>query len=292
MLINSTIFLRDGHFSGIPLKIDLDRLWYSVQIEDVKREAGNVKMLVMSLNGITPLEQILFSKMVLFTSVYQHHKVRTCDCMMKAIYRYCVDNDQSICGRRLNKSIDFLWLTDDKLFAEADKLPKDDPLHIMIHNIQYRRLLKRALIISKSTVEKSSMDFFGYSCLKKFNTDLKRKDPELRTLAEKIWDVAGKPCNRLEVWLDLPKLPPTGTADETFVNVGTFKDPDFVKLKDIFRVDDWAQDYAEHKWRGHVFCPNDQKIRKKVADAAIQVLESEFSIKFKPSATTMCNIDI
>ena len=30
---------RDGHFSGLPLQIDLDRLWYSAQIADIKRPA-------------------------------------------------------------------------------------------------------------------------------------------------------------------------------------------------------------------------------------------------------------
>jgi len=281
---------RDGHFSGIPLKIDLDRLWYSLQIEEVPRGSKKVRMLVMSVNGVTPLEQILFSKMVLFASVYQHHKVRTCDCMMKAIYQYCVDNDETLCGRHLRKATDFLWLTDDTLFSEAGRRKKEDPLHKLIHNLLYRRLLKRALIISKATVEESSREFFGYSQFKTFSTELKRKDPELRGLADKIWKTAEKPCDPLEIWVDLPKLPPIGTADDTFVNVGTYDCPDFVKLKEIFRVDDWAQDYAEHKWRGHVFCPDDPKIRKKICDAATEVLEAEFSVKFNKASKTICNI--
>lgn len=280
---------RDGHFSGLPLKIDLDRLWYAAQIQSLEKDGKTIKMLVMSSSGITPLEQILFSRMVLFTSVYQHHKVRTCDCMLKGIFEYCWDNGQKICGRDLKRATDFLWITDEKLFSEADKRKKDDQLHISIHNLQYRRLWKRALIISKSTVQPAYGEFFGYSNLKAFSTTLKTSDRQLRELAGEIWETAGKPCLKHELWIDLPKLPPTGTADDTYVNQGTQDKPNLCKLKEIFRVDDWAQNYAEHKWRGHVFCPDGA--RPKVAKAAKDVLETRFNIKFKEEATAMCKID-
>jgi hypothetical protein len=282
---------RDGHFSGLPLQIDLDRLWYSVQILAVKRPKNEPRMLVMSINGTTPLEQILFSKMVLFNSLYQHHKVRTCDCMLKAIYEYCTQTGETICNMNLKKATDFLWLTDDKIYSEAERRPSHDELHKLIHSLKFRRLLKRALIISRTTVEDPSKDVFGYTALKKFSTELKEKDPELRQLAVKIWEDAGKPCPILEIWIDLPKLPPIGAADDTYVNKGTFGAPDFVKLKDIFRVDDWAQTYAEHNWRGHVFCPDDDDIRRKISKSAQNVLEKEFSIKFNDSAFKLCKID-
>jgi HD superfamily phosphohydrolase len=278
---------RDGHFSGLPLKIDLDRLWHCVQIHDNPK---NIRILMMSINGITSLEQIYFSKMVLFSSVYQHHKVRTCDCMLKAIFEHCKQNGESICGRTLEKATDFLWLTDDLLYAEADKRGKDDFLHKLIHNLKFRRLLKRALIISKATVEKPSKEFFGYTILKKFCTDLKDNDHELRELAQEIWEGAGKPCDLLEVWIDLPKLPLTGSADDTYVNIGSHREPEFEKLNDIFRVDDWAQNYAEHNWRGHVFCPDRDEVRKKISDSAKAVLEQKFKVKFNNSAKKLCKL--
>jgi hypothetical protein len=70
----------------------------------------------------------------------------------------------------------------------------------------------------------------------------------------------------------------------------TYNTPKFVKMVDIFRVDDWAQTYVEHKWRGHIFCPDDQGIRKKNYRSAKEVMEKEFSIKFNDSAKRMCNI--
>jgi len=45
----------------------------------------------------------------------------------------------------------------------------------------------------------------------------------------------------LQVWVDLPKLPPVGTADDTYVNIGSQGDPEFQKLMKIFQIDDWAE---------------------------------------------------
>lgn len=279
---------RDGHFSGLPLKIDLDRLWYCVQIHTLPEKS--IRMLIMSINGITTLEQIVFSKMVLFSSLYQHHKVRACDCMMKAIFEHCIENGKRICKYELNRATDFLWLTDDRLYSEADQLSGDNPLHQLIHNLKFRRLFKRALIISRATVEKPFGDFFGYTVLKRFCTDLKDNDPELRSLAREICKEAGNPCAPLEVWVDLPKLPPIGSADDTYVNIGSQSEPEFQKLKDIFRVDDWAQSYAEHNWRGHVFCPDNDEVRQRISGAAQKILEEKFSVKFNNSARKLCKI--
>ncbi len=281
---------RDGRFGGLPLQIDLDRLWYCVQIHPVPVSGRAIKMLVMSISGVASLEQIVFSRMVLFSSLYQHHKVRTCDCMLKAIYEHCRENGRSICGYELRRATDFLWLTDDRLYSEADRLHKNDPLHRLIHNLKFRRLLKRALIISRATVEKPYREFFGHTSLKQFCAELQENDHQLRVLAREICEEAGNPCHPSEVWVDLPKLPPTDMADETYVNLGSETQPEFQKLKDIFKVDDWARNYAENNWRGHVFCPDNDGIRQKISNAARSVLEKKFSVKFNNSAQKLCKI--
>lgn len=280
---------RDGHFSGLPLKVDLDRLWHCTQIQAVPARK-TTRRLTISANGITTLEQIVFSKLVLFSSLYHHHKVRACDCLLKAIFAFCIRNGRSIGGYNLKRATDFLRLTDDQLYAEADRLPKSDFLRRLIHSLRFRRLPKRALILSKATVEIPSRDFFRYSVLKKFCTDLKNNDPELRALAAQICDEAGNPCDPLDVWIDLPKLPPIDGAGETYVNVGSETQPELRQLKEIFCVDDWARGYAEHKWRGHVFCPDQEDVRRKISQAAQSVLEREFSISFNTLARSLCKL--
>ncbi len=280
---------RDGHFSGLPLKVDLDRLWHCAQIHSVPGWEP-ARVLTISASGITTLEQIIFSKMVLFSSLYHHHKVRACDCMLKAVFECCIRNGKTIHGYGLKKATDFLRLTDDQLYAEADRLPKTDLLHQLIHGLKFRRLPKRALVLAEATVEAASRDSFRHMVLKRFCADQRDDGHELRGLARQICDEAGNPCDPLEVWVDLPKLPPVDGADETYVNVGSETQPELQRLKEIFRVDDWARAYAGHKWRGHVFCPDREDVRKKISRAAKSVLEREFVIKFNSSAEKLCKL--
>ena len=66
---------RDGYYTGLHLDIDVDRLLLSLEIW--KPSANEPTILAIDLSGATALEQLLFSKMAIFTSVYHHHKVRS-----------------------------------------------------------------------------------------------------------------------------------------------------------------------------------------------------------------------
>ena len=65
---------RDGHFSGLPLQIDLDRLWYALDINDVK----DFRRLTIDWGGASSIEQILFSKMTLYPTVYHRWNLLLC----------------------------------------------------------------------------------------------------------------------------------------------------------------------------------------------------------------------
>jgi HD superfamily phosphohydrolase len=151
---------RDSHFSGLPLSVDLDRLFYTVHINKSPVPDSKYRLIVTH-SGATSLEQILFSKMVLFTTVYQHHKVRTCDCMFAGIIEYMQKNNitMKIKGREIswNSPVDYLWITDDELLSFGFET-EDDNLHNLIHNLFFRRLLKRALVLSHKTIEKNDED--------------------------------------------------------------------------------------------------------------------------------------
>ncbi len=274
---------RDGHFSGLPLKVDLDRLWYSLQINDIDlsviNSKGKIKTLTVPANSIGPLQQILFAKMVLFSSVYHHHKVRALDCMFKSFCIFARGEELNFNNKcSFSRATDFLWLTDYNFFNYADVEPR---AHKILHNMLYRRLLKRALVISKSTTS-------GYSVIKKYAVNERDRDPYLRNLAEKIWIEAGKPCDKEDIWVDLPSPPPRGIADRTFIKKS---ENEFVPLSKIFKVDDWAENYIEHLWRGHVFGPPDDEIRKKISKAAKKVFQEEFDVKFNNFTDIICKLN-
>jgi uncharacterized protein len=272
---------RDSHFSGIKLFVDLDRLWHTANINFIPEK--DFKCLTVDHSGAITLEQILFCKMMLYTTIYHHPKVRACDCMMKCIIEYCQHNDIKIAGRRLDKLISYLHLTDEKVFSEADKT-KEKNLHKLIHNMLYRRLFKRALVISLNTIDNREEN--GLKLLELANPSVGNYN-RLRELAHIIWEEAGKPCLPEEVWIDLPKLPHNKEVYATYIHMS---DDSFIPLNKNFPIDEWVKQYGENKWRGHVFCPPDDQVREKIYGASKKVLEEQLGVKFNAFAYKLSKI--
>jgi uncharacterized protein len=267
---------RDAHYSGIPVGLDLDRLWTSCRVEN--------KMLTLHQASVAPLEQILFSKINLFAIVYQHPKVRAAEKMFQAVIEEAKENTTqyffTASGRKLdmNCATDFLWLTDEIFFAEALSRQKDDPMHKRIHNIRYRRLLVRALTISNDTIdEKCNEEFLQ---IRKLN----QRDPNTykakRNIAKEILDTSGLngKVDLRDVWVDMPADPSFGEADRTFVRTASGS---LRKVSDLFPIHYWSELYKTYKWRGHVFCP--QEYQQQIHEAAIAVFK-EHGLKLKKSA--------
>ncbi|MBC8418744.1 MAG: HD domain-containing protein [Desulfobacterales bacterium] len=275
---------RDSHFSGLPMSVDLDRLFYTVRIGEAKDKKNR---LMVTLRGATALEQILFSKMVLFSTVYQHHKVRACDCMFAGIIEYMQEHriEMPLRGRTLkwNSPVDFLWVIDNEFLSFGFETDNGE-LHALIHNLFFRRLLKRALIISRRTVELKDNDRWDelQRHAKKSSNSAKKR----RELAREIWKFAGKPCLPQEVWVDLPELPSMKAADDTFVLPSEGAEP--ITLNKLFPTGQWTSQYGLNKWRGHVFCPPQH--REIIGASAKKVLESQYRIEILDEAFLRCKV--
>jgi len=268
---------RDSHFSGLPLVLDLERLWYSITIDTVKKK----KILVVKKNGMSPLEQILFCKIMLFSTIYHHPKVRATDCMFKGVIEYIRNHGLMLKDKKLNNATDFLWVTDNTFFSKAETT-NDKKLHDMIHSIMYRRLFLRALTISIDTIEENTFgeykEFQQLDQRKKYNYDA------LRKIAEQIWKAAKQPCLKEEVWVDIPSFPSTKETDDTFIQCPS----GYKVLTDFFPSQEWIKNYIYHKWKAHVFCP--ATCQKEISKAAKDVLQSEFKFKFNDLAQKSCHI--
>ena len=286
---------RDGHYSGLPLGVDLDRLWYSTEIHviepnDLEGVRAPMRRLVMSRSGINSLEQIVASRMNLTASLYHHHKVRACDCMFKGVLLYCLDNGIPICGRKIETAADFLYFTDIGILGEAERQSNRDVAE-MLSNIVNRRLFKRALVISMNTFERPNTEAnqgsdIRYNLVHKLALAPMR---EHRDVAVSIWEAAGKPGRKEEVWLDFPKEPKLRDLARTFVNVGRSNAPDFRVLADFIPIDQWGKQYVLQKWRGHVFCRPEHV--EKISKAAIGILTEKYNITFNKYARTLANLD-
>lgn len=284
---------RDSHYSGIPLGLDLYRLWASCQVKPIDADKDGLKVLALNQASVAPLEQILFNKTNLFAIVYQHPKVRAAERMFQSIIEEVQDSGDEkfiTSGRPLTfkKAVDFLWFTDDTFFAEALRRPISDPIHKRIHAIRYRRLLVRALTISHDTIEEDSLSAAGYSQLRKLNQRGTETYNARRDIAKQIIAQAGltETVQPGDVWVDIPGDPSYGEADRTFVITPANK---MRKLSELFPVHYWSDLFAKHKWRGHVFCPSEYQ--QAIHEAAITVFWNKYKISFRSSAGESAHVE-
>lgn len=261
---------RDAYFSGLKMGVDLERIAHTCLID---LSGKNPRRLCSDISGAHNLEQILFNKVLLYSSMYNHHKVRASLCMLKSIFEIIVDHKLQIGGLSFTEAKDFLSIDDYDVLSNFRTEPM---LTDIVQNIRNRRLLKRALVMSRKTV-KTRNQF--YKLLK-----LSENAPKIRTLRELIVDEMnrkGCKCSVYDLWIDLPKPPSLREPSHCKIRITA---EDYVDLAEVFPADWWLIAYNETKWKGHVFCPPDPKTTKTANQVALEVFKSE-GIVFLPTAS-------
>jgi HD superfamily phosphohydrolase len=287
---------RDGHYSGLPLGIDLDRLWLATEIhtirpDDVPNFPKPMRRLVMARSGINSLEQIVAARMNLTASLYHHHKIRACDCMLKAVFLYCQERGVPLCGRKIESPADFLYFTDVGILSEAERTT-DANVREMLFNVVNRRLFKRAIVVSMNSFERPGYEEGNGESEGKYNLVYELIGTTLleqRKLAVAIWEAAGKPGRSEEVWLDFPRGVKSKDLATTFVNVGHMDSPKFRTLEKFIPIEQWTKQYLLQKWRGHVFCRPEHV--PTISKASEEILGATYNIKFNDYAFLPCNYD-
>lgn len=266
---------RDSYFTGLRLTIDLDRLFYTV---DVKTFPDNKQRLVVC--SPVPLEQILFSKMMLFSSVYHHHKVKSCDTLFQGLFEYIWQEGISFRNLEFTDYIDFLRITDHDLFNFVPV--KDTNIQGIINSFLHRKFFKRALVICRDTVDNWDTGI-SHKIERLANSPL-----ELLLLREKIQDCLRqtfkKSCSLHQIWVSLPKLPSLREASQTYVVMDKRKKlrEEPPRLNQLFPADGWVRAYGDKQWRGHIFGP--PYLQEELHKAAKEVLTNEGFILNRKSA--------
>lgn len=266
---------RDSFFFGITLTMDTERLFYTLELDE---ESFDRPYLIV--RSPVPLEQILFSKMMLYTSIYHHQKVRASESMLKGLCEYIKHNNLKVSGRTLEHPVDFLYLTDEQVLnpnASDDKTFKR-----LVNNILDRVLLHRGVVICKDTVNNFE-DCFEYKLVK-----LSRSSPNdlLKLRSDIFYAMKEKDCILQEILIDIPQLPSLREAAQTYTSVSLEQTPELINK--IFPVDGWLRAYGSRKWRGHVFCP--ESMQKEVDKAARKVL-GKMNIKVNDRSPLYCHMN-
>src|SRR5271157_780446 len=199
---------RDSYYCGLALTVDLPRFYSMIS---TARYSDHRRVLV--LRSYVPLEQILFSKMTLFGSVYHHQKVKCLDSMLRSMVEHILDNpDQSSFRVRGGISVSFgdpvqyLYVTDDEFFSQAKGFG-DPYTKLMLNRFRNRDLFVRCLEISRRTVRSESWEGYGRQKL----IDLAKEPERLATLETEIHKRLGVAergkCNKHDIRLSIPGLP-------------------------------------------------------------------------------------
>jgi HD superfamily phosphohydrolase len=262
---------RDSYYCGLALTVDLPRFYSMISTAMHKDHR------VLVLRSYVPLEQILFSKMTLFGSVYHHQKVKCIDSMLRSVVQHIVENPEQasvlIRGETITFAdpVQYLYITDEEFFSPMTSFG-DAYIQQMLNRFRTRDLFVRCLEISRRTV--TNWDSYGRQSL-----------IELAKLPDKLADVEkdihkslppaqrGR-CNILDIRLSIPGLPGIKTE---YALIQTSKGSEIEKIEKYFPLEQWTAAYAHNKWRSFVYAPREYAAF--VRDAAIDVLRQRCKLE-------------
>ena len=282
---------RDATSAGLPLRYDLDRYLYSVRLKKnvltdgegelgalyqsikapaVERKTAGGHMafdhyetyrLRLPKEAMNTIEQLVLCKLMLFSYIYHHPKVRAAEGLLEKMLARAVDLWRT--AGRSDKDILkwFMDATDSCLFSGLDR-NLDDP----IVKDQAYRIVNRLLPREVYGISGADGSHAEGVLLQSFLTDLQKRDKkaaltrefeqlvgdELKRvrpeLSEKTWEEALLTAG---VWLDVPKLPKIEDVEELVV--GGVPGAKGVPLTRIFPVGEWTHAYTHFKYEVRIF---------------------------------------
>jgi HD superfamily phosphohydrolase len=275
--------IRDCYFTGIRADVDVDRVVLACSILDRKKYTEFPRAnLIIKKAGVSNLEQIVLHKILLYSAIYHHHKVRVLECMIRGIFETIWDNPDEIKYPQLKfeKVSDFLKINEFEFLALGKS---EQIISKQIEAVLNRNLLKRCLIISPNyIIDGKTVE--GHDI---YNIGEEYPD-RIRQLRQFVWEeIPPKFRTSLhQLWVDLPDPPNIDKdADRCWIDVGTSH---LKRLRDFLPYGEWLDAYEANKWQGHVFYTCDDGCREAGNRAAKKVFKELFHLEFDQAATDGC----
>jgi len=275
---------RDSYYCGLALTVDLPRFYSMISTADF----DGYRILV--LRSYVPLEQILFSKMTLFGSVYHHPKVKCLDSMLRSLLHHISQNpDQcglNIRGKKIGfvEPIEYLYATDEEFFNQIGGFG-DDFVKKMLDNFRRRDLFVRCLEVSRRTVTPESWEGYGRKRLIDLSTQPQAFIDIEQEIHKRIAGEVRRDCNVGEVLLSVPGVP---KIKSDFAFIQSSPDTNIESIEGFFPLEQWTEAYAHNKWRSFVYAPH--RFSREVRDASVSVLAEMGIVVEVPKSNQACHI--
>ena len=264
---------RDSYTAGLALTYDIERFLYKIRIVD-QTETKNGKTIIgkhltIPMTGVSAVEEMAFSQLMLASYIYQHQKVLATDALIQDVAEGLAKNE------KLKHPCDFLHYCDDDIYYIYDNHADDDfkqnisrkkvnaastkTLSDIVRRVRVRDLPKRALAINFDTVAE-------LNCQQKTKykvADIADSLRNIKTLRQEIcleaqsisnllteMDGGHKSIDIYDIHLSIPKTSVAKDLNNAFV---VTSENQIVPLSAIVRLSDWADAFSYHKWNAYVF---------------------------------------
>jgi len=280
--------LRDAAAAGLPLRYDLERYLATVYLPESKLNDGQGQLqrlykrvgttnlereapkgderfpyfrcfrLKLPKRSMNTIEQVTICKLMLYSYIYHHPKVRAAEGFFERLLSRVVQNQKSS-GKSDSQIVSLFMDLDDSGLHGQEFLHSSDGLTARFSYRLISRLISRVvyeIVSSPSGVEAKLLgDFFS-----------KLGDPGAKnTILERVGDAMGKElskrrselgsnpkdaCLKAGAWLDVPSLPTFEGMDEL---IGETRGKEPVRIGDIFPINKWTEAYHAHRYAVRVY---------------------------------------
>ena len=268
---------RDARTAGLEITYDIERYFYKIHLF---KDAEGCR-LVMEQGGVSAVEQMIFSKMMLFSFVYHHQKVLASDILISDIVEELLSEENK--RIKIDHPVDFLKYTDYDLFSSNSE-GSTERFNKIRSKINNRDLPKRCLVLNKEYVENLTTDLRVKKSWRRLLTDLRGLPHTRMKIREEIVDAIKKEpnCDNFtidDVYFNFPKAP---SFDEAVHGPVKVFDGNIASMGDFFDLEGWKTTYELKKLKGYFFVTEKYK---EVASKVIKTyLETKYNLHFSKKA--------
>jgi uncharacterized protein len=277
--------LRDATAAGLPLRYDLDMYLYSVQLDpstltDGEGILGDLYATTQSSatpDGVTAdgtsyfdtyrlrlprrathvIEQIVLCKLMLFSYMYHHTKIRAAEGLLENTLKCFVDDLINSQVRDADILKRFMHLTDSAVFIDGGIESNNRHIKNNLYRLRNRLLPREVYRLSASAasgaqkllLSKFLLDLQNRSLTKGIVEGLEKTIGD-ELVAKGIEMTARDALLVTGIWVDVPK-PPKFERTRNLV-LGTEKDKD-VKAGEMFPIGEWQHAYTHYRYHVRIF---------------------------------------
>jgi HD superfamily phosphohydrolase len=280
--------LRDDRSAGLPLRYDIDRYLYDVRIgkEILADGGGQLEILYsrfgkgwtrrlpanaetkfpyyetyrlrLSRRAMNVIEQIVICKMMLYSYIYHHPKVRAAEGLLERLLRWKLTAWRDAGYSDDENMIRFLEMTDTALRQIANSETEDDIVKEYAYRVANRYLPREVYAISGP-----SATYAAGMIIRDFLLKLNDQRVREQTLSE-LETAIGEELVKLQpglgpdasdalahagVWVDAPKPPKFEDVD---VMVAGAKDAGVI-VAQLFPIREWIEAYEHYRYQVRIF---------------------------------------